>query len=86
MKINKQTDDKATMRRLIDQVNSRLEVLESGNKYELETILGPDYWVDEEDSNNALGHHFSKLVRDGRAPFVYEGLTGDRHNKYRYTP
>jgi hypothetical protein len=86
MKIAMKKDDKATMRRLIDQVNSRLKALKPGNEYELETILGPDYWVDEEDSNLALGHHFRKLVRDGRAPFVYEGLTGDRHNKYRYTP
>jgi hypothetical protein len=86
MHIVKKPDDNATVRRLIDQLNSRLAILESGDKYELETILGPDYWADEEDSNLALGHHFSKLVRDGRAPFVYEGLTGDRHNQYRYNP
>jgi hypothetical protein len=85
MKVAMQKDDKATMRRLIDQLNSRLEVLESGNEYTLETILGPEFWADEEDSNNALGHHFSKLVRDGRAPFAFDGWTKDRHNKYCYT-
>jgi hypothetical protein len=86
MPISRRQNDNATVRRLIDQLNSRLDILEPGNKYELETILGPDYWADEEDSNLALGHHFSQMVRDGRVPFVYEGLTGDRHNKYRYTP
>ena len=86
MKIHTQPNDKATMRRLIDQLNSRIPSLKVGGLYTLETILGPDYLADEEDSNNALGHYLSQLVRDGRAPFVYEGLTGDRHNKYRYTP
>lgn len=86
MSIQIRTDDNATVRRLIDQLNARLQFLEPGKEYELETILGPEYWADEEDSNNALGHHFSGLVRNGRVPFTFDGWTKDRHNKYQYTP
>lgn len=86
MNIKMEKDDKATMRRLIDQLNSRIPSLKTGGLYTLETALGPDYLADEEDSNNALGHYLSQLVSKGRAPFSFEGLTGDRHNKYRYNP
>jgi hypothetical protein len=86
MKIATKSTDNATVRRLIDQLNSRIPSLKGSGPYELETILGEAYWADEDDSNLALGHHFSALVRNGRVPFTFDGWTKDRHNKYRYNP
>jgi hypothetical protein len=85
MNIQVKPSDTATTRRLINQVNTRLHQLQSGEAYSLEAILGPDHWSDEDDSHQAMGHCFSKLVGDGRAPFEFLGFTNDRHNKYRYT-
>ena len=85
MKISKKPDDNVTVRRLIDQLNSRIPDLEPDSMYQLEAILGPEYWVDEEDSHNVLGRHFSALVCSGRVPFSSEPLSKDRHNQYRYT-
>lgn len=86
MPISKKPDDNATVRRLIDQINRRMPELEADKPYQLEDILGPEFWADEEDSNTALGHHFSGLVKNGRVPFTFDGWTKDRHNKYQYTP
>ncbi|MEH6517810.1 MAG: hypothetical protein V7742_14085 [Halioglobus sp.] len=85
MNIKVKPPDTATTRRLINQINARLSQLQSGKAYSLESILGPDYWADEDDSHQAMGHCFSKLVGGGRAPFELLGFTSDRHNKYRYT-
>jgi hypothetical protein len=78
--------DKALTRRLIDQINRRLPQLKSGEEYALKGVVGPEYWADEDDLHQALGHCFSKLVGDGRAPFEFLGFTNDRHNNYRFTP
>ena len=86
MPFSTRPNDNATVRRLLDQLNSRLPELEQDKPYQLEDILGPEYWADEEDSNLALGHHFSQLVSNGRVPFSFDGWTKDRHNQYRYTP
>ena len=86
MSIAVKTKDKAITRRLIDQIITRLPELKSAHEYELEGILGSDYWQDEDDSHLALGIAFSKLVSQGRVPFECAGWTGNRHNKYRYRP
>ena len=85
MKIQAKPSDTATTRRLIHQVNARLSQLQPGEAYSLESILGPDYWADEDDSHQALGHCFSQLVGDGRTPFEFLGFTNDRHNNYCYS-
>lgn len=85
MNVQAKPSDTATTRRLINQVNARLPELQSGKAYSLESILGSEYWKDEDDSHQAMGHCFSKLVGDGRAPFEFLGFTSDRHNNYRYT-
>jgi hypothetical protein len=84
--ISVKTEDKAVTRRLIEQLNIRIPDLKTSKEYELESILGPDHWADEDDSHQAMGHCFSQLVGDGRAPFKFLGFTNDRHNKYRYSP
>jgi hypothetical protein len=85
MKIQVKPSDTATTRRLINQVNARLPELQPGEAYSLESILGPDYWVDEDDSHQAMGHCFSKLVGDVRVPFDFLGFTNDRHNCYCFS-
>ena len=81
----KPTDSKRT-RKLIQQIVARLKYLDPGRHYQLETIVGPEFWEQEEDSHKGLGHDFSKLVRDNRVPFVRaEKLSSDRHNLYVYT-
>jgi hypothetical protein len=85
MNINVKPSDTAITRRLINQVNTRLSQLESGETYSLESILEPGHWAHETDSNQAMGQCFCKLVRDRRAPFELLDLTSDRHNKYLYT-
>ncbi len=84
MKISTKPDDKALWRRLIHQINDRLEHLQPGKNYQLEDILGADYWDDEDDSHLALGHAFSALVQDRRVPFIFKGFSKDRHNEYHY--
>lgn len=88
MSIEIKTTDKALTRRLIDQINRKLADLEPGKEYALEDIVGQEYWQDEneDDSHHALGRAFSKLVSDGRTPFIDIGLTKDRHNNYQYNP
>jgi hypothetical protein len=86
MLIKKRSTDKALTRRLIDQINRRLPELVSGEQYALEDIVGPEYWLDEDenDSHLALGRAFSLLVAAGRTTFVEAAWTSNRHNNYRY--
>lgn len=84
MNIQVKPSDAVTTRHLIHQVNIRLQELEPDGVYSLESLLGPDYWADEDHSHLALGRCFSKLVSDSRAPFTSAGLTNNRHNNYRY--
>jgi hypothetical protein len=86
MKIAIMPSDNALVRRLIVQVESRLPELIAKKRYQLEDILGPQFWESGEASHIAMGLAFSKLVRTGRAPFDVAPLSSDRHNTYRFMP
>jgi hypothetical protein len=85
MKITIFPSDKATQRRIIQQVQSRLSSLSPGNVYTLEAILGADYWISTEDPHQGIGIRFGDLVSQGRLPFERAGWTAQRANRYRFT-
>ena len=78
--------DNTMQRKLLEQTIKRLPYLTSGNIYTLAVILGEDFWENDDDSHKSIGQSFSYLVKKGRLPFEKTGLTGVRHNEYRYSP
>ena len=84
MKIKSKPNDSALDLKIIAQVNMRLSALKRGEKYTLAGILGKDYWDSHETAHRATGQRFSKLVREGRTPFIPTDLSKDRHNQYYF--
>jgi hypothetical protein len=78
--------DNVLQRKLLEQTIKRLPYLTSGSIYTIAAILGEEFWEEDDESHKSLGQSFSHLVRKGRLPFEHTGLTGVRHNEYRYTP
>lgn len=79
--------DTDQQRKLLEQVDKRLQYLTAGESYTLAAILGETFWEENDDeSHKAQGRSFSGLVNEGRAPFDSNGWTKYRHNEYRYAP
>ena len=87
MSIAIETTDTNLQRKLIEQVDKRVEYLTAGESYTLAAILGEIFWEENDDeSHKAQGRCFSALVNEGRVPFDANGWTKYRHNEYRYNP
>ena len=87
MTITIEATDTEQQRKLITQVDKRLQYLTAGESYTLAAILGETFWEENDDeSHKAQGRCFSALVNEGRVPFDANGWTKYRHNEYRYAP
>ena len=84
MNTSKPTTRAHLRHKVIKLIRARLPFLESGKRYSLATIMGPDWDTHNAGEHVSLGRCFSGLVANGQLPFVPDGYTKRRHNAYQY--